>query len=149
MLCVVVSCAHVVFVSGLTAPTSCTGTAAGPAGPEDRNNKRISTYRPQIKHRQGGSRMQKSANSYAGWHEPHHRSRQLIGKLESMGPPNFSLKASNGQAWMIMMNIAIIYLPKLVLDTFRLILGQSRLGMLRCAEARAEFRTHYDYSCKM
>ena len=48
--CVVVSFAPVLFVSlsvsRPTAPACCAGSAPGPTGPEDRNNKRILTCRP-------------------------------------------------------------------------------------------------------
>ena len=49
--CVVDSFAHVLFVSGPTAPTSCAGSAAGPTGPEDRNNERILKCRPRTARR--------------------------------------------------------------------------------------------------
>ena len=54
--CVMVSFAHVLFVSRPTAPTSCTGSAAGPAGPEDRNTKRNLTCRPRTARRRNARR---------------------------------------------------------------------------------------------
>ena len=44
--CVVDSFSHVLFVSRPMAPTRCAGSAAGPSGPEDRNNVRILKCHP-------------------------------------------------------------------------------------------------------
>ena len=71
--CVVVSFAPVLFVSlsvsRPTAPACCAGSAPGPTGPEDRNNKRILTCRPRTARRRkrprGGPGPQTPACNYA------------------------------------------------------------------------------------
>ena len=71
LLCCGFSCSvRVVFVSRLTAPASCAGSDVGPAGPEDRNNKRISKCRPrtaQTKRLPGGPGRPKPANNYGAY----------------------------------------------------------------------------------